>query len=77
MTPTTTTTDVQDLPETPKPAVRRAKKMSMERVMLLFTLFFVGGIAMLVLFPEEHSARAFVMAAYTIAMFWVLYRFAI
>jgi hypothetical protein len=58
---------------TQKPA--RKRKMSMERVMVMFTLFFIIGIGLLVIFPEGHVARAVVMPIYSIVVFWAVFRF--
>ena len=60
-----------------KPSSTKRKKMSQERVMILFTLVFVLGILLLVLTPEGHAARGIVMTVYTIAVFWGFFRFCI
>ena len=60
-----------------KPARARRRKMSMERVMVLFTAFFTLGIVLLVIFPEGHSGRALVMTFYSLLVFWAIFRFGI
>ncbi len=62
-------------PQTSTQKTARKRKMSMERVMVMFTLFFIAGIVLLVIFPEGHAARAVVMPIYSIAVFWAMFRF--
>jgi 4-hydroxybenzoate polyprenyltransferase len=54
---------------------RSRRKMSQERVMLLFTLFFIVGIIILSFLPENNSARGAVMGVYSIAVFWAYFKF--
>ena len=69
--------------ESPKlengPKMKRAKpkRMSQERVMIMFTLYFIGGILLLVIMPEGHPVRGIVMTIYSIAVFWSMFRFGI
>ena len=60
----------------PKTTKKRGK-FSQERLMIMFTLFFVVGILLLVLIPEEHAARGPVMGLYSIVVFWAMFRFCI
>jgi hypothetical protein len=62
-----------------KPAAppRKRRKVSQERVMIMFTLFFAIGILLLVLLPEGHGARGIAMSVYSIAVFWAMFRFGI
>jgi hypothetical protein len=50
-------------------------KMSQERVMVMFTLFFTLGILLLVVMPEGHSARDISLGIYSIVVFWAMFRF--
>ena len=54
---------------------RPRRKMSQERVMVLFTLFFGVGIVLLSWLPENNSARGIVMGCYSIAVFWAYFKF--
>jgi hypothetical protein len=56
-------------------AKRSRKKMSQERVMVLFTLFFGVGITILSFLPENSSIRGMVMACYSILVFWAYFKF--
>jgi hypothetical protein len=60
----------------PQPA-RKIRKMSQERVMVMFTLFFAVGILLLVIIPEGHGARGIVMSLYSVAVFWAMFRFGV
>jgi 4-hydroxybenzoate polyprenyltransferase len=60
-------------PQKSPPRLRR--KMSQERVMVLFTLFFGIGILLLSVLPENNSARGLVMAVYSISVFWAYFKF--
>jgi 4-hydroxybenzoate polyprenyltransferase len=71
------TAEAENLPAAPPKSTRPRRKISLERVMVLFTIIFVVGIVMLVLFPEEHPARGLAMAAYSLLVFWVVFRFGI
>jgi hypothetical protein len=53
----------------------KPKKMSQERLMIMFTLFFIIGILLLIVFPEEHAARGIAMGIYSVVVFWALFRF--
>jgi 4-hydroxybenzoate polyprenyltransferase len=55
----------------------RRRKLSQERVMVMFVLFFALGILLLVLLPEGHAARGLVMTIYSLAVFWTMFRFGI
>jgi hypothetical protein len=61
---------------TQTPAKKRGK-MSQERLMVMFTLFFILGILLLVIIPEGHAVRGIAMALYSVAVFWVMFRFGI
>lgn len=63
------------LENTSPPKRVKPKKMSQERLMVMFTLFFVIGILLLSVIPEEHAARGLVMGIYSIVVFWALFRF--
>jgi len=56
-------------------AKRSRKKMSQERVMVLFTLFFGVGIVILSFLPEDSSLRGIVMGCYSILVFWAYFKF--
>lgn len=62
-------------PEASRPPRRR--KLSQERVMVMFVLFFALGILLLVLLPEGHAARGLVMTAYSLLVFWAMFRYGI
>ncbi|HEY9686451.1 MAG TPA: hypothetical protein V6C52_05710 [Coleofasciculaceae cyanobacterium] len=68
--------EAENLPA-PQTNPRTRPKISMERVMVLFTIIFVVGIVMLVLFPEEHPARGLAMTVYSVLVFWVVFRFGV
>lgn len=61
----------------PIKAIKKRAKMSMERVMVLFTLFFFAGILLLVVIPEDHPVRGVAMTLYSIAVFWSVFRFGV
>ena len=71
------TSDSSKLENAPKGKRAKPKKMSQERLMILFTLFFIVGILMLVVIPEEHAARGIAMSIYSIVVFWAMFRFGI
>jgi hypothetical protein len=60
-----------------KAKASKPKKMSLERLMVMFTLFFIGGVLILVIVPEEHAARGIIMSVYSVAVFWAMFRFGI
>lgn len=45
--------------------------------MVMFVLFFALGILLLVLLPEGHAARGLVMTAYSLLVFWAMFRYGI
>ncbi|MCE3233830.1 MAG: hypothetical protein K0Q50_10 [Vampirovibrio sp.] len=53
----------------------KRKKMSQERMMIMFTLFFLLGILILVLVPEGHFMRGIAMTIYSVVMFWAMFRY--
>lgn len=62
-----------------KPA-RPKKKVSQERLMLMFTLFFIGGVLLFTLVPEGEGPpvlRGILMSLYCMAVFWSMFRFAV
>lgn len=61
----------------PKTQHPKKRKMSQERVMIMFTLFFALGILLLVILPEGHGARGIAMSVYSIVVFWAMFRFGI
>ncbi len=62
----------------PRPVRKRGKKkMTQERFMVMFTLFFFVGVLLLTLIPEEHGARGMVMGIYSVVVFWFMFRFGI
>lgn len=69
------TSETPNLQKTEKPKAPRQKKMSQERLMVMFTLFFLLGIILLVLLPEGHAARGIAMGVYSIVVFWAMFRF--
>lgn len=71
--------ETEQLPSSPQSSkpVGKRRKLSMERIMVLFALFFVGGIALLTAVPEEHPVRGLAMTAYTLLVFWAIFRFAV
>jgi hypothetical protein len=54
---------------------KRRRKMSQERVMVLFTMFFGVGIVILSFLPENNSMRGLVMGFYSISVFWAYFKF--
>ncbi|WP_373532981.1 hypothetical protein [Vampirovibrio sp.] len=62
--------------EDPKPVAKR-KKFSQERLMTMFTLFFVLGILLLVVIPEGSPVRGIAMTIYSITVFWAMFKFCI
>ena len=49
--------------------------LSQERFMIMFTLFFIAGVLLLVLLPEEDPRRGWAMGIYSIVVFWAMFRF--
>lgn len=62
---------------TSAPAPVKRKKMSQERMMIMFTLFFLVGILLLVLIPEGHFMRGMAMTIYSVVMFWAMFRYGV
>lgn len=65
--------------EVHQPATKKLKKrkLSQMRLMTMFTLFFVVGILLLVIFPEGSPVRGISMGLYSVAVFWAMFRFAV
>ncbi len=59
-----------------KPGSKR-KRFSQERLMIMFTLFFIAGILLLVIFPEGSPVRGISMTIYSVAVFWAMFKFCI
>lgn len=57
------------------PSSPKRKPLSQERMMIMFTLFFIVGILLLVLVPEGHFMRGIAMTIYSVVMFWAMFRF--
>lgn len=53
----------------------KRKGMSQERFMVMFTLFFVLGVLLLVVFPEGSVARGVSLTIYSVVVFWAMFRF--
>lgn len=51
------------------------KKFSQERLMIMFTLFFIAGIVLLVVIPEGSPVRGVTMTLYSVAVFWSMFKF--
>jgi hypothetical protein len=62
--------------ENPKPVAKR-KKFSQERLMIMFTLFFVLGIVLLVIIPEGNPVRGVAMTIYSVSVIWAMFKFCI
>lgn len=62
------------LQNTPKSPAKR-KKFSQERLMIMFTLFFITGVLLLVVLPEGSPVRGIAMAVYSVAVFWAMFKF--
>jgi hypothetical protein len=79
LTMTSNSSNLENAPVKNRPGLKSAKskKMSQERVMIMFTLFFIAGILLLVIIPEEHAARGWAMGSYSIIVFWAVFRFGI
>ncbi len=60
--------------EKPKSAAPR-KKFSQERLMIMFTLFFIAGILLLVVIPEGSPVRGVAMTLYSVSVFWAMFKF--
>ncbi len=58
-------------------AAPKRKKFSQERLMIMFTLFFVSGILLLVILPEGSPVRGIAMTIYSLAVFWSMFKFCI
>ncbi|HEY9744891.1 MAG TPA: hypothetical protein V6C99_01595 [Oculatellaceae cyanobacterium] len=69
------------MPSEPVPSesksLKKRARPSQERLMVLFTLFFIIGILLLVFIPEDHPARGIAMSLYCLVVFWVMFRFGI
>jgi hypothetical protein len=63
--------------QVPAKNTKKRKKASQERLMVMFTLFFIIGILLLVLIPEGNSMRGVAMSLYSVAVFWAMFRFGI
>jgi hypothetical protein len=57
--------------------VTKPKRMSQERVMIMFTLYFIVGILLLVVMPEGNPVRGIAMTLYSVAVLWSMFRFGI
>lgn len=55
----------------------KRKKFSQMRLMTMFTLFFVTGILLLVIFPEGNPVRGVAMTIYSVAVIWSMFKFCI
>jgi hypothetical protein len=62
--------------ENSKPVAKR-KKFSQERLMIMFTLFFLLGILLLVMIPEGNPVRGVAMTIYSLTVFWAMFKFCI
>jgi hypothetical protein len=56
---------------------QKRAKVSQERLMTMFTLFFIVGILLLVLIPEGHMMRGVTMGLYSVVVFWAMFRFGV
>lgn len=63
------------LENAPKANRAKSKRMSMERVMIMFTLYFIVGILLLVIMPEGNPVRGIAMSLYSVAVLWSMFRF--
>lgn len=71
------TSESSNVPKVAKGKASKPKKMSLERLMIMFTLFFIGGVLVLVILPEEHPARGIAMSIYSVVVFWAMFRYGI
>lgn len=60
-------------PEPASPPERRTNGQM--RLMLLLTVFFVAGVVLFTVFPEESPIRVIIMPLYLTVLIWSLYRF--
>jgi hypothetical protein len=67
-------TPLESAPAKPRP---KRKGMSQERFMIMFTLFFIAGVLLLVVFPEGSPARGVSLTVYSVFVFWAMFRFGI
>ena len=64
-----------ELPHSGKSSRKRRKPMSQERLMIMFTLFFIVGVLLLVIMPEGNAVRGIAMTIYMVAVFWAMFQF--
>lgn len=66
VTPSLSETSVDSTPQQARP---KRKGMSLERLMIMFTLFFFTGVLLLVVLPEGSPVRMIAMTIYSLIAF--------
>lgn len=72
VSPSPSETSVDNTPQQTRP---KRKGMSLERLMIMFTLFFFTGVLLLVVLPEGSPVRMIAMTIYSLLVFWAMFRF--